>query len=267
MLDCSKVSGPDRMSVPHPVKPKVVVGSGWWSSGQRSDWNIGDDAIRSPQFFSLWHRQVLKYVRPELIVVTDSHSPRKPDHARFERLHWLELDRNYGHANDIRTGVIRSKYCGFTRSLIMGASFALCCEADYFVYIEQDCLIRGERFIEAAIGDQAFDFFMGQRTIGGTGLAGSPAAPMLQNSLLIMNSRGIEKLLARLLMAPETDGEMSLEEKMARDMAPFGTLNIPYGRSRPMDFSLAHYYAQHMSRQELETFIVAEGLEFKEWFP
>jgi hypothetical protein len=255
------------MSAGHRENPKVIVGSGWWSSGQRSEWNIGDDLIRSTQFFSLWHRQVMKYICPDMIVVTDSHSPKKPDRGKFERLQWIELDRNYGHANDIRTGVINSKYCGFTRSLIMGASFALCCEADYFVYVEQDCLIRGERFLEAAIGDQAFDFYMGQRTSGGTGLAGSPAAPMLQNSLLIMNGRGIERLISKLLTARETDGEMSLEEKMARDMTPFGTLNVPYGRSRPMDSSLSHYYAQHMSRQELEVFILSEGLDLEEWFP
>jgi hypothetical protein len=90
---------------------------------------------------------------------------------------------------------------------------------------------------------------------------------MLQNSLLIMNGRGIERLISKLLTARETDGEMSLEEKMARDMTPFGTLNVPYGRSRPMDSSLSHYYAQHMSRQELEAFILSEGLDLEEWFP
>jgi hypothetical protein len=52
-------------------KPKVVVGTGWWSNGGRGPWAIGDTATRSPAFFDLWRRQIHRCLRPDRIVVTD----------------------------------------------------------------------------------------------------------------------------------------------------------------------------------------------------
>ena len=170
---------------------KVIVGSGWWSSGSRSQWNKGDDLTRSPAFFALWHHQVLKSLDPSLILVTDSNSPNKPEWQRFDRVRWLELDKNYGHANDIRVGLSRTKYSGATRAQLTGALYALCCDADYYVYVEQDCLLKGEDFLTQAIGDEEFDFFCGQRAVGGRSFDGGIAASMLQESVMVMNRRGI----------------------------------------------------------------------------
>jgi hypothetical protein len=263
----SQVISEVRVQASVPGQPKVVVGSGWWSAGVRSQWNIGDDLIRSTAFFALWHRQVMKSLNPTMILVTDSNSPNKPDWRKFDRVQWIELDKNYGHSNDIRVGLSKTKFSGTNRSKIMGASFALCCDADYFVYVEQDCLLRGDDFLKAAIGDRDFDFFCGQRTDGGIGLHGGVAAPMLQNSVLIMGRRGIEKYISKMIAAPETDGELSSELKMERDMAPYGTLQVPYGRSRPIDFSRSHFYAQHFTLDELVAFLEVEQLKFAEWFP
>jgi len=248
------------------ARSKVVVGSGWWSAPERSRWNIGDDRTRSTEFFALWHRQVIKAFDPSIILVTDSCSPQKPDWQRFERVKWLELDRNYGHANDIRVGLSETKYSGFTRSVLMGAAFAICCDADYFVYVEQDCLVRGENFLQVATGGQAFDFFCGETTTGGRAFNGGMAAPMPQRSLQIATRIGMRKLVSALLSAPETDGELPGEVKMARDMAPLGLVSAPYGRSRPIDFSLSHFYAQHMTLDELRAFLRAENLDFGDWF-
>jgi hypothetical protein len=241
--------------------PKIVVGSGWWSSGVRSQWNIGDDLIRSSAFFALWYRQVMKSLNPNMIFVTDSNSPIKPDRQKFERVQWIELDKNYGHANDIRVGLSKTKFAGSSRSKIMGASFALCCDADYFVYVEQDCLLRGDNFLKMSIGEQDFDFFCGQRTEGGRGLQGAVAAPMLQTSVLVMKRTGMERYISKMIAAPENDGELSPEMKMERDMTPYGTLLVPYGRSRPIDFNRSHFYAQHMTRDELMAFLEAEHLK------
>jgi hypothetical protein len=246
---------------------KIVVGSGWWSADVRSQWNIGDDLIRSSDFFRLWYRQVMKSLNPTLILVTDSNSPKKPDWRKFERVQWIVLDENYGHSNDIRVGLSKTKFSGISRSRIMGALFALCCDADYFVYVEQDCLLRGEDFLKTSIGDRDFDFFCGQRTEGGRGLHGGVAAPMLQNSVLIMKRRGMERYIANMIAAPETDGELSSEVKMERGMAPYGILQVPYGRSRPIDFSRSHFYAQHLTRDELVAFLEVEHLKFADWFP
>ncbi len=244
----------------------MVVGSGWWSTGERSPWNIGTDLIRSTSFFALWHRQVLKCLDPARIVVVDSHAPNKPAWPEFERVHWIELDRNYGHANDLHHGRIVTKHCGFTRSMILSATYALCCDADVFVYVEQDCLVHGENFLQAAIGAQELDFYCGQRCQGGISPKGNPALPMYQNSIVVMNRSGLERYITMLVGSPESDVVMSPEDRIEKYMAPFGTLRVPYGRSRPIDFSLPHFYAQHMSQEELVRFLDLESLGFSDWF-
>ena len=62
---------------------------------------------------------------------------------------------------------------------------ALCCDADFYVYIEQDCLLRGEDFLSHAIGNTSADILLGPPTENGKGLGGAVAAGMLQQSLII----------------------------------------------------------------------------------
>ncbi len=239
---------------------KVVVGSGWWSDGQDSDWHIGDQRTRTPAFFHLWLHQVLRYLDPERILIVDSHAPDKADFAASDRIQWLELDRNYGHANDIRTGRIQTQYSGFTRSVLLSCLYAVGCDADWFVYLEQDCLIRGADFLSRAIGDAAEGILVGQPTRNGRGLGGAVAAPMKQQSLMIADRNGMKRLITGLLNAPWSDGEVSPEVIMERQLQPLGTVAIPYGRSRPIVFERDCYYAQHLTAGELESFLEVEDL-------
>ena len=47
---------------------------------------------------------------------------------------------------------------------------------------------------------------------------------------------------------------------------PYGLLQVPYGRSRPIDFGRSHFYVQHLTREELLGFLEAERLTFSDWF-
>jgi hypothetical protein len=239
--------------VPEAIRraPKIVVGSGWWCDGNPHRWNLGSSRTRSVEFFDLWYRQVRKCLDPDLIVVTDSASPCKPDHRSFERLTWIELDRNYGHPNDLRIGLIDTKFCGFTRTVLSGAMHALCCDADIYVYVEQDCLVQGEDFLAHALAQSDEDILLGAPTENGKGLHGQIAAPMLQQSLMIVRRSGMERFISGILGAPWTDGERSPEETMRLRLAPFGLVGVPYGRSRPIDFERTHFYAQHLDEDEL----------------
>src|SRR5262245_1702090 len=105
---------PHRMS--KSADRKVVVGAGWWCSGRRGRWSLGDDLTRTPEFFALWHHQVIKALDPCAIFVTDSRSPIKPRFDRFSRVTSVETDQNYGHPNDIRVGDIKTKYSGANRA-------------------------------------------------------------------------------------------------------------------------------------------------------
>ena len=132
---------------------KVIVGSGWWCDGSVHEWALGSRATRTPAFFFFFLQQVENCLTPSRIVVTDSSSPQKPEIKAHHRLQWVELDQNYGHANDLRSGKIQTKYCGFTRSVLNGAMYALCCDADCYVYVEQDCLLMGKDLLAHAHGD------------------------------------------------------------------------------------------------------------------
>ena len=243
--------------------PKVVVGSGWWCADSPHDWAIGSPATRSIAFFDIWYRQLMRCLQPECIVITDSASPVKPDHRSYPGVRWIELDDNYGHANDLRTGRIRTKYSGYTRAVINGAMYALCCDADFYVYVEQDCLLHGEDFLRHAVGDAAEDILMGRVTEKGRGLRGTPAAPMPQQSLVVVRNAGLPRFIEGIVNAPYTDGELSPEITMHDRLAPVGFLRVPYGRSRPIDFERSHFYAQHLDDDELQRFLSLIGMRLR----
>ncbi|MHC5018667.1 MAG: FkbM family methyltransferase [Planctomycetota bacterium] len=244
--------------------PKVVVGSGWWCDATPHDWALGADATRSPEFFELWYGQILRCLSPERVVITDSASPVKPVIPDDSRVQWVELDRNYGHANDLRTGRIRTKYSGFTRSVLNGAMYALCCDADVYVYVEQDCLLYGDDFLAHALGDAEADILLGAPAEQARGLDGAEAAPMLQQSLIIVRRAGLERFVQQLLAAPWSDGEVPPEEIMRRQLAPFDHVRVPYGRSRPVDFTRSHFYVQHLDAEELPAFCAVAGARVPE---
>lgn len=139
--------------------------------------------------------------------------------------------------------------------------YAYCCDADYFVYVEQDCLVRGKDFITHAIGETTEDILLGAITEGGVGIEGRPAAPMHQNSLIIVKRGGLERFITGIMNSPLGDGELSIEIIMTSECAPFGIMAVPYGRSRPIDFEETHFYAQHMSDPEFSLFLDSEATE------
>lgn len=235
--------------------PKVIVGTGWWCDVAPHDWAIGAAQTRSSAFFETWYEQVVNCFNPTRIVVTDSASPLKPNCRSKHLVEWIVLDQNYGHPNDIRVGKLCTKYSGFTRSVINGAMYALCCDCDFYVYVEQDCLVYGDNLLTHAIGDSMSDILLGQVTENGRGINGMVAAPMLQQSLMIVRRVALERFLDGVLGAPWTDGERSPEEIMAARLKPFDWIRIPFGRSRPLDFLQSHFYAQHLSQQELAQFL------------
>ena len=234
---------------------KVVVGSGWWCDHNPHKWVIGSPITRSVAFFEIWYQQVLRCLCPDRIVITDSASPIKPNLQSRDDVQWIELDRNYGHPNDIRVGSIHTKYSGFTRSVIMGAMYALSCDADFYVYVEQDALLFGDDFLMHALGDSTDDILLGPPTQNGRGRLGPGAAPMMQQSLVIVRRPALERFVIGLLGAPWSDGEQSPEETMRIRLPPYGFIRIPYGRSRPIDFDRSHFYAQHLDDEELARFL------------
>ena len=62
----------------------------------------------------------------------------------------------------------------------MGAMYALGCDAEFYVYVEQDALLFGDDFLMLALGDSTDDILLGSPTHNGRGRLGPGAAPMMQ---------------------------------------------------------------------------------------
>jgi len=252
---------------------KYVIGSGWWCtedpSWGRERKRLGDDLIRTAKFHELWYKSVDRFTDPCKILIVDSASPvRPPVYAGDRRIEIVSLDENYGHSTSCET-----KFCGYTRSCMMGVAYAWLCDADYFVYVEQDCLLHGEGLIEHAIGQMSHDYMFG-------GGIGTPQP--LQQSLFIIRKSAFRPFLNGLDRIRESDREVSPEVKFARlrwDWGPariggpqwrrwwwrrtrgrwYDPLPFGFGRARPLDWEQSHFYFQHGSREEVETYAERTG--------
>jgi hypothetical protein len=261
---------------------KYIIFSGWWCPEEGADTRdqlLGDDFIRSADFHRLWYNAIDKFTVPEKIVIVDSGSPTKPPLAEHDpRLEYLSLNHNAGHSTN-HVG----KYCGFTRAALIGIEYALQCDADYAVYVEQDALIYGDGIIEHCIGKMKRPFMFGHS-------AGT--AQRIQQSLFVIKLSAARGFLDRIHAIKDRDGAVSPEEKF-HIAACFGPANalahlaknrkkfpytkvdwgitsrvrnydflpIGFGRSRPMDFEQPYFYFQHGSQEELANFVKLAGIE------
>jgi hypothetical protein len=132
-----------------------VVGSGWWCSSPFARYH---NHLHDPKgeeiygFSRTWYDIVCKLTNPEKILIIDSDSPVKP-------LFWdkdiakIGMSKNFGKPDPAKNfhdqfGIVLS---GAQRALWLGVFYALFNGINYFVWLEQDCLIRGKGLIEYAI--------------------------------------------------------------------------------------------------------------------
>lgn len=257
--------------------PTYVIGSGWWCTEEAGDVvnpkrkKLGTNLQREVEFFKIWLDSVERCSSPKSIVVVDSASPIKPDAELRARSSWIELPFNARHATD-HIG----QWSGWLRSVLMSAQYALTTEADYFVYVEQDCLLKGEDIVERCIAQMKTGLMFGSGD-------GTPQ-PLQQSFFLIHRSR-IAGFLKNLSELEAPDSELSPEWKFVfaswrplvllanlgflkrrknRDRVMkiasrylYDTLPVGTGRSRPVPFESNHYYFQHGSEEEISRYLEA----------
>lgn len=256
---------------------RYVIGSGWWSADEHSDGRAvrhGSARNRSSEFHAIWYRAICEFTKPEKIIIVDSASPNSPPVDQDDsRLELISLNVNAGHSTN-HTG----KYCGYTRAILVALEYALQCDADYFVYVEQDALIYGNGIIEYCIKNMSMPAMFGH-----------PNGTMqrLQQSLFIIDLAFARAFMSRLHAINATDNDIPPEAKfhlacsrghlyvglalvklsmrnefwwrrswgaldrMKRyDWLPFGS-----GRDRPVDFVSNFFYFQHGSEEEIGHFL------------
>lgn len=254
---------------------KYIIGSGWWcsSSDDEREKLYGDNDIRNENFHYHWYAAIRKYTSPTEIIIVDSNSPIKP---KWEiGLKVISLNENAGHSTN-HTG----KYSGWMRSVIHSMSYAQNCDCDYYVYIEQDALIFGEKIIENCIAKMNKPYMFGKC---------KDFNNPLQQSFFIIKKEYIDSFLAKIFLIPFSDSEMPPERKFAlatsdwfffipkfllissrskfikkitwrlqnifsKAIGNYNYLPIGYGRDRPINMSDRHFYFQHGSADELNEY-------------
>jgi len=265
---------------------KYVIGSGWWCDNQpeqlannesSSRVLYGDESIRGKAFHHLWYKSIIENTNPAKILIVDSCSPLSPPLTeQDERIEFISLNENAGHSTQHL-----GKYSGWMRSVLMGLAYANCCNCDYFVYVEQDVLLKGKGIIEFEIANMKKPLLFGRHK----GLV-----QPLQQSFFIIHRAAFEPFLSRIHRIKAKDYNISPERKFAiassgflaklpemlfwhpdtshfmgkiinkfqtlfiKTFANFDVLKSGYGRTRPIDFKDEYYYFQHGTSEELKQF-------------
>jgi hypothetical protein len=225
-----------------------IISSGWWCDRTQvhpgSLRNASDTRIRSKEFFDVWYDCIRAYTCPEKIIVIDSASPIKPKIHRD--VEFISLKRNFLHAEGCDT-----RLTGWTRAFLTGAFYSLMNDADYSVFVEQDCVLVGGGIVEQAIAEMED---RGKRISYGR-LEGLGA--YIEQSFVILKNDNILRFIKNYLaieksdnafngISPELKFRMISEQNDMWCPLPFG-----YGRNRPINFQDATFYAQQMTTAEL----------------
>lgn len=266
---------------------RYIIASGWWSCPPEEDKRdvlFGDDSIRDNEFHKLWRKCINKYTNPQEIIIVDSAAPLKPNIPSDEK--WLEMSLNFGHAtNHI------GNYSGYTRAIFISMMYSYANDYDYWVYIEQDALIYGEKIIEKTISrnpqkkifygsgkgtpqqiqqsfmifhkDEIIPFINSYSKIKLSDNTISPEWKFLfaANSLARLLPSWLLKILANHIKFKPIDIGRRIFIKFLRLFDQFGHLPFGYGRIRPINFDDNFFYFQHGGKVELDLFLTKMNIQ------
>lgn len=250
------------MQKPTDIPYTYVIGTGWWCSPRPITWKPiqGDDCIRSREFHRLWYYAIDKYTCPEKICIVDSASPIRPEMADDPRLEWMSLNHNFHTYHSPYHEAF--DHSGWVKSALLSAYYALMCEADYFIYVEQDCLVRGDGWVDAVVNQLDEHVAAGHPGwMFGDGRNGCPGNHDIQQSLFVIKQSHLWPFIQRLTPRPKGPSLMA-EERFSTQLENYALLPFGYGRSR-RDFSLQalHIYAQHWTQDELRAWCCVEAAD------
>jgi len=228
-----------------------VIGTGWWCDGTGTHYNSkgnnSSDATRQREFFPIWYAHIMAYANPKTIILVDSNSPVKPDFSSFDGVQVVDMLRNFPIGDKTCRNPFRTDATAAARQMYVGAFYAYLTDVDYFIWVEQDCLIHGDNIIETALesmGDA--DMSAGRWDFQDY---------HMELSFLIMKASSVPHLFNSYLRSNRPKPEMKYWDVVHQDDVNFSWLPFGCGRMRPIDFTASHYYAQHLTDKEIEKFV------------
>jgi len=223
-----------------------IIGSGWWCDGTGkhagSANNDSTDEIRQRGFFDWWYRSVKKVSHPQKIIVVDSASSIKPCLDGKDDVEFVSLVCNFNQKTEQnRFGTPRT---GATRAFFIGAFYALMNDVDYFVWVEQDCLLHGVGIIEKALsaGGDKMEISHGMWN----------HIYKVETSFIIVKTSIVPHLYDVYLKLPGDRPEKRWQQ--VDECFDFVELPFGYGRNRPINFDDEFFFAQQLTQEELVRF-------------
>jgi len=181
-------------------------------------------------FFRLWYQYIEKYTNAKEIWITDAHSDVVP----ATRLQNTVPIVRYRRANNLGHSM------GWKDSVIKGAEYCMCKGYDYYVYIEQDCLVWGEDIIENCCKEMKKPLMFGDAD-------GLPWE--IQQCFFIVKAYYLSEFI-RINKESEVNPPEHLWHERFRD--EFQYFSFKGGRQRTLDNKMG--YVQHITEEELECF-------------
>mgnify|MGYP000689966581 CR=1 FL=1 len=232
-----------------------IIGSGWYSCENPTEQvdiiteihqqKYGGKTCRTSDFSKLWLINILKYCEklPSKIIITDSNSPDKINDfvSTNELVEIIKLTKNFGHGvYSIKNNIL----CGWARSVLVGAMYALLNDVDYYVYLEQDLLVFGKNWLDKMI----LNMIKNKKNI--SLYDGRETPHKLQQSLIIISKHFLQIFISKLI---NYQNNKVSEEHKYWDCFENDITWIPFkgGRQRKK-LDKIYYSKQHMSEEELE---------------
>lgn len=228
-------------------KPSYVIGTGWWDDGNRQTHHEKYGGLEKADFFNIWYYFLNKYSSPKKIIMMDSASPIKPKLPNDPRLEFVSLDQNYGHGSFKISG----QFPGSTKAIMFGAFYTLMTEADYYVYLEQDCLIYGHGIIEKAIENMEKN-----NKKMSYGWFNHPAfAYKAESCLIIIHRSYLLELLELLLKTPFEGDLIGIDELKFLLMADFEEFKKSYAIIRARNPNFKEMDLEKLKLNNIPSFI------------
>lgn len=233
-----------------------VIGSGWYcKSKDQYASRFYKDLHNVYDMSEKWYDNVRSLTHPKKIVVVDSCSPVKPKFFGAKDIEYITMYENLHVPCKTSRGLGSRGLVainGAFRQTMIGAFYALLCDAEFFVWIEQDVLLRGDGIVEEAISNMGnSDFSSGITTYMPDGL------PRVESAFMIFRCSSLVRMCHHFIEDIVPESEDAIECKFAYLTSKFLWRKFPFdgGKDRPLDLSADYVFVHKPNDDEIRAIL------------
>lgn len=233
-----------------------AIGVGWFcpDGGRTEEYDPYKKTrycIPADEMFSVWQKNINAYCNPEAIIIVDSNSDVPPPYDHDDdRFVYIRMRKNFHPKLKEQKFIFgQIQRSAASRQMYLSAMYAWVNDIDYYVWIEQDCMISGKGIIEAAIENMGdADISMGRLKQNIT----------IEPCLTIFRTESFPQILTAYIDSkkgcPRDLPERKYKFMNSENIVKFAWHPFGYGRDRPLDFTQKFLYAQRVTLEEMGQF-------------